>query len=197
MKFLSQLFVLMIIFTFAFGCEKEIITPEQTHSPTIAFSGVEDLIRPDVQCGTSRFSDLKTDTGTPFGTVEILNDADNLYMLIDMEQGKFLNATQVFFGTSSAIPTDGNGNMLMEDFQVQTIVARGASRYTIIVPKSSMPNCPDIVMWAQASEKNMFGQTTNTSEVWMTGIPIYDGSFYKYCMGACVSNIGPIGRLAN
>ncbi|HHG85941.1 MAG TPA: hypothetical protein ENJ82_14435 [Bacteroidetes bacterium] len=186
----NHLLPLLILLTLFFGCEKEIISPQSINGPTLSASGLESLVRPDVQCGTSRFSVLKSSNGDLYGSVEVLNDADNVYLLIEMEPNKFLDATQAFFGTSSAIPTDGNGSILMEDFQFQSIIARGAARYTIIMPLSSMPNCPDIVLWGQASQKNMFGQTVSNREVWLTGIPIYNGSFFKYCAGACTINLG-------
>lgn len=187
MKTALKLFSLLLITALAFGCEKEVITPD-ANIPTVLESGIEDLIRPDVQCGTSRFTDLKNNNGDQFGTIEILNDADNIYILIEMEHGKFLDAIQVYFGDQASIPNNGT-NIQMEDFQFQAVTDRGATRYTVIMPHASLPNCSDIVLWAQASERNMFGNPISTNVTWMTGISIYDGSFFKYCLGSCGSNI--------
>jgi hypothetical protein len=186
MKLAIKFFSLLLITALAFGCEKEVITPD-ANTPTAALNGIEDLIRPDVQCGTSRFSDIKNNNGDLYGTVEILNDADYIYMLIEMEHGKFLDAIQVYFGDQASIPNNGT-NIVMEDFQFQAVTDRGATRYTVIMPHSSLSSCSDIVLWAQASERNMFGNTTSTSVTWMSGIAIYDGSFFKYCLGSCGSN---------
>lgn len=187
MKIAVKLLSLLLITALAFGCEKEVITPDAT-IPTVAESGIEDLIRPDVQCGTSRITELKNNSGDLFGNIEILNDADNIYILIEMEHGKFLDAIQVYFGDQASIPNDGT-NILMEDFQFQAVTNRGATRYTVIMPHASLPSCSDIVLWAQSSERNMFGNPISTEVTWMTGINIYDGSFFKYCLGTCGSNV--------
>jgi hypothetical protein len=77
------------------------------------------------------------------------------------------------------------------------VIDRGATRYTVIMPHSSLPACSDIVLWAQSSTRNMFGNPISTATTWMSGIPIYDGSFFKYCMGVCGGNLAPSDLSSN
>ncbi|MEM1000702.1 MAG: hypothetical protein AAGN35_26850 [Bacteroidota bacterium] len=188
MQLFKSLIVCALLAVLTYRCEKEIVTPEQ-NLIVPALSGSEDLIRPDFPCGASEFTDLKDDLGNSYGDVEILNDQDNVYLLIEMEQGKFLDVVQVFFGTQTQIPNDGNGSILMENAQFQSVITRGASLYTVAFPLNGLPTCTDIVFRAQVSEKNVFGQNTNTTTAWLTGIPVMNGNYFKYCHGACGTNV--------
>lgn len=188
MKTIKNLLVLLAIATITFSCSKELDDVRQDNT-NIQLSGHEGHLRPDVQCGTSRYTDIEDSEGNVLGSVEILNGSDQIFVLIDMNHGQFLDQLKVFFGTAASIPLDQSGNMLFEEFQFQTVIANGSSQYSVVMPIGSLPTCADIVIWSQVSQRNMFGQVTSQEEAWGAGIPIHNGQFYKYCVSSCSTNL--------
>lgn len=126
-----------------------------------------------------------TDGSGSFGTVEILNDASEIYMLLDMNPNYFIDAIYVYYGTNAGIPTNSVGEMLTEDFQFQAAVNGGAARYTVTYPTASLPACTDLVAVVMVSEKNLFGNTIANHALWLDGTAIYNGYSFKYCIDPC------------
>ena len=168
------------------GCEKELIEPTTTDTISPALRSGIGHFRPDQQCGTSRFGELVSGS-TVMGTVEILNDANDFYILMDMNPNIFLETVFVYFGTSSGIPTNSAGDILTEDFQFQAAIENGAAKYTVVHPVSGLPVCNDIVLAAVATERNVFGNVVATHNLWLDGTAIHNGYFFKYCVQTCNS----------
>lgn len=163
------------------GCEKELLEPSGNDSLSPALRGGIGHFRPDSQNGFSRFGEMTDGTGT-MGTVEILNDANDIYILMDMNPNLFLETVFVYFGTSNGIPTNSAGDILTEDFQFQAAIEGGAPKYTVTYPTSGLPICNDIVLMATATERNVFGNVIATHHFWLDGTAIYNGYFFKYCI---------------
>lgn len=165
------------------GCEKESVAPI-TDDYALSLQAKAGEIYPDQQCGSSRTGVLSDDSGNNCGTVEILNDEVNIYLVINMQQGYFLESLFANFGTTADIPVDDN-EMVMEDFMYQEYISGGKTTYTVIFPTAALPVCNDVVLHANVSQRNIFGQTMGTHKTWLGANSIYDGYFYKYCLAQC------------
>ena len=141
-------------------------------------------VYPDQQCGASRTGNLTGNNGLPLGTVEVLNSEANIFLVISMNQGYFLESLSANFGTTADIP-ESNGNMVLEDFMYMANLAEGAEKYTVVYPTTDLPICNDVVVNATVSQRNWFGQTIGTQTCWLGANPIHDGYFYKYCQSVC------------
>lgn len=176
----------LMILLFSFGCEKEIITPEYQH-PTAQLSGYNQIVRPSTQCAPSEFASLR-DGSTNFGSVEILNQGDELYLLFSLNNYKFLDEVRVFVGDKSQVPLNPDGNIETELFHFKEVIAGGTNRYTMILKLDVVPACLDIFVSAKVSTRNMFGQVTATNNTWMHGNAFLDGYTAQYCVVNCFSS---------
>lgn len=171
-----------------FGCQKEIITPESNNEPIIAQS-LEGHVRPVQQCGTSAFTTFNNGA-TSYGSIEILNDAEQLYILTDMNNGWLLQSIKIFAGNTLDIPKAYGGTIELEEFPFQMLHPRRVDKYTYTLPMASLPACFGVTIWAKATQVNMFGQVTNQVNLWANGSPVLNGFSFQYCKGVC-SFTGP------
>lgn len=184
MKFNIQLFLLLILFVIVLtSCEKESALPEPENTE-INLQAQSGHILPDLQCGTPRTGYLTGNNGVILATAEILNSETNMYVLLTMNTGYFLESVSANFGVSADIP-ENNNIIVLEDFMFQDFLQEGASTYTVIYPSNSLPVCNDICLHANISQRNMFGQTISTQQSWLGTNPIHNGYFYKYCQSIC------------
>lgn len=184
-NFLKSLFFALCLSAVAFGCEKEIVCHEG-NTVTAEQSAYHHIQRPPVQCGPSVFTTLK-DGPTSFGSVEVLNNSSELYLIFNLNQYKFLEEFKVFTGALVNMPMDSDGNVNIEGFAHQQILSSPANDYTLVLPLNSMPACSDIAIWARVSTRNMFGQVTATNYTWMSGTPISNGFKVSYCATTCLT----------
>lgn len=184
MKFVKGLFLACCIALVAFGCEKEVITPEN-NQPAITGS-YHYIQRPIAACGPSVFNDLR-DGATNLGTLEITNSSTELYLIFNLNNFKFLEEVKIFTDDASNMPMDDDGNIDVERFGFMQSLTSAANDYTLTMPLSSMPTCMDIMIRARVSTRNMWGQTTGINYVWMTGTPVANGYMFHYCAPSCVS----------
>ncbi|MFN8395364.1 MAG: hypothetical protein U0176_12035 [Bacteroidia bacterium] len=184
LNYLKGLFFACCIALVAFGCEKEVITPE-SNEPTISGS-YHYIQRPVAQCGPSIFNDLR-DGATNLGTLEITNSSSELYLIFNLNNFKFLEEVKVFTQDASNMPMDDDGNIDVERFGFMQTLTTAANDYTLTLPLSSMPTCMDIMVRARVSTRNMWGQTTGINYVWMTGTPVANGFMFHYCAPSCIS----------
>ncbi len=184
MKIVNHL-LLILLFTGAFltSCQKEIVEPV-TDDYELSLQGRAGHIYPDQACGPSRTGTIADLSGNVYGSTEIMNDEVNVYVLISMHNGFFLESLFANFGTTADIPVDGN-TMVMEDFMFQDYIQGGKTIYTVIFPTAALPVCNDVVLHANVSERNVFGQTLAIHDTWMGANPVYNGYFYKYCLARC------------
>lgn len=186
LKFIKGLFLACCIAVVAFGCEKEMVQPE-AQGNTLQGGSFPFLQRPPVQCGPSMVHSMM-DGATDLGSVEILNNSSDLYLIFNMNQFKFIEEVKVFNGDAAYLPMDGDGNIQMEQFGFQQSLTSPMNDYTLTFPLSGMPTCTDLVIWARVSTRNMWGQVTATNYAWMTGTPISNGFKVNFCITSCISS---------
>lgn len=184
LNYFKGLFLACCIALVAFGCEKEVITPEN-NEPSITGS-YNYIQRPIVQCGPSVFNDLR-DGSTNLGTVEITNSSSELFLIFNLNNWKFLDEVKIFTEDAASMPLDDDGNIDVERFGYMQTLSSPANDYTLTMPLSSMPNCIDLMIRARVSTRNMWGQTTAINYVWMTGTPVANGYQFHYCAPSCLS----------
>lgn len=163
------------------GCEKELILPEG-EANGVQMSGPGSQL-PGNPCGNSRTGNLVDGQGHAVGTVEVMNTDGAIYLDVDLGSGYFLEQIKVYFGDVTGLPQRG-GQIVMEDFQFQAI-ANGATDYVASYPLNNLPSCNDLVVWAQVSQKNMFGQTLSLLDSYLDGTSVYNGSYFEYCIQSC------------
>lgn len=169
----------------AFGCEKELVLPENT-AAELQFGGQGHIQRPETQCGASTFSTLSNGTDI-LGDVEILNNTDKLYLVFDMNLYKFIDELRVFVGDANQIPLGVGGDLATELFPIQPVLAEPANEYSLMIPTSNLATCNQIVVWARVKTLNIWGQTVGTTDTWMSGSVVGNGFATAYCLGSCIS----------
>ena len=187
---------LILLAALAFGCQKEVIRPEGQAGPELWSGSQDGIFRPDQQCGSSQFSDLVDGSATTYGTLEILNDEDNVYFLAEMNHGWMIQGVKVYAGDVLNLPKGNGGVMLLEEFPFQWVSSHltGASTYTIA--KNGLASCTDIVFYVQAVQTDMWGNPMNSMEVWGNGSGVLNGFSSSYCLGACgVAPMAPDGAI--
>ncbi len=185
MMFQRLLTVLVLLCAVFFvGCEKELaeISSESTPTPLLA-SGVGSHA-PDSHCGSTQSANLLHES-TSEGSVQILNNSSDLYMVLDMNHGFFIDAVYAFYGESSNAPVDSEGNLSLEEFSFIASVGEGASSFTIQVPLSEISSCNDLMVAASVSQRNVFGQVTTSHMVWMDGTDFMNGFYLSSCVQSC------------
>lgn len=180
----NQRVILFILIGFILtGCQNETFESAET-TTELNLQAKAGHILPDQQCGPSRNGVFSDNNGVPMANVEILNSETNIHLLLTMNQGYFLESVFANFGTTADIPVHNN-TMVLEDFMFQDFIPDGATNYTVVFPTSALPICNDIVLMANFSHRNIFGQTISTQSSWLGNNSIYNGQFYKYCLNAC------------
>jgi hypothetical protein len=140
--------------------------------------------RPDQQCGASAFTTLDYG-GISYGTVEILNDAEELYILTDMNNGWFLRDVKIFAGDPQDLPKANGGLIEREEFPIQVNHASRVDRFTYTMSTANLNNCFGVTIWAHAVRLNMMGHEIGSVDVWANGTSVLDGFSYQYCSGTC------------
>ncbi len=185
LKFSKTLSILLLLAIVAFGCQKEMIQPE-SDAPAAQYGGNPSLQRPLAQCGASVFAAMKAGP-VSLGTVEMLNDASQLYMIFDMNNFKFIEQIKIYVGDLGQMPVDGAGNILVEAFPVQYQMGIPANEYTFTLANEDISTCNDIIVWARVSTRNIFGQVTSTVDTWMSGNAIANGFETPFCLTTCTA----------
>lgn len=168
---------------FFFGCEKEVILPQTNDAPELSLS-TEGHSRPVSQCGSSAFTTFNNGA-TSYGSIEILNNAEQLFILTDMNNGWLLQNVKIFVGNPINLPKGYGGVIELEEFPFQMIHTRMVDKYTYTLPIASLPTCFGVTIWAKAAQVNMFGQVTNQVDLWANGSSVLNGFSFQYCKGTC------------
>ncbi|MEY3444283.1 MAG: hypothetical protein RLZZ519_2564 [Bacteroidota bacterium] len=182
---LKSLFFALCISVVAFSCEKECIRPEGSDLG-LQESAFPFVSRPSVQCGPSSFASLK-DGASTLGSVEVLNNSTDLYVIFDLNQFKYLEEVKIFAGDGGTLPLDSDGNVDTESFNNKLLLSSPANDYTLVLPLSSMPTCSDIVIWARVTTRNIWGQVTGTNYTWMSGNAVANAFKMSYCATSCIT----------
>ena len=182
MKNFRLLLVCLILGSFAFSCGVDNVDPAA--APQNISGSYQQVARPTQQCGPSVFSRLKDGT-TDLGSLEMLNSSENIYLIFDLNQFKYLDELKVFKGDIGNLPMDSDGNVDLENFGFQSLLSQPLNEYTMISGLSSTPSCTDFVVWARITTRGIFGNVTATNYAWVTGTPIANGYTFNYCSPAC------------
>jgi hypothetical protein len=184
MKSFQRIIFLLFLSAMAFGCSPESVGPESGEKNVLG--SYIPLPRPQVQCGPSIFTRMK-DGQMDLGGVEILNNSTHTYIILNMNQYKFVEEIKVFQGNVNNLPMDNDGNILVENFSCQNLLNVPANIYTLMLPLSTTPSCSDYVVWARISTRSIFGNLVATNYAWMAGSPISNGYSVNYCAPSCSS----------
>lgn len=186
-----------LIALISFSCQKEVIRPaSDNNTPEISAStGHEGHYRPAVQCGASVFTDFIDNAATGYGSIEVLNDNKNLYVLVDMNHGWLLQSAMIFADNSANLPKAYGGTIEIEEFPFQFMHTRQVSEFTYSIPLSSINTCSDITIYAQAVQLDFFGNVQNTATLWADGTSVLDGFTFQYCAGTCLAGQNDTGSM--
>ncbi|MEM1000554.1 MAG: hypothetical protein AAGN35_26105 [Bacteroidota bacterium] len=179
----ASTFILLLLF--AFGCQKEIIQPEIAPAPELSTGSLEGLVRPDAPCGLGQTSDLVDIATANYGALEILNDANDIYFLAEMNHGWLIQSAQVYVGDLLNLPKDNNGGIRPEGFPYQWVNSRLASSYTYTIPKGGVAACTQVVIVIQAVQTDLWGNPINSIQLWGDGNAVLNGYAASYCQGVC------------
>lgn len=163
---------------FAMGCEKEIITPE-AGAPEQMFTVGHS--RPSLQCGLAAHANF-TDN---LGTIEILNDSAEVFILTDMAFGWQMQEIKVFAGETRDIPLRPNGELDVDNFPYYSENTSLTDLNTLHIPTNRVPATASFAIWGIAVRTNLFGVVLETREVWVDATPYQNGYFFDYALGSC------------
>ncbi|HEX2901177.1 MAG TPA: hypothetical protein VHS96_15770, partial [Bacteroidia bacterium] len=124
----------------------------------------------------------------------IMNSSSNIYLVFDLNQYKYLDAIKIYKGELSSMPLDSDGQVDLENFSFQPNLSQPLNDYTLMAPLSTTPSCTDIVIWARITTRGMFGNITATNYAWVTGTPVANGYYLRYCAPACSTVSTGIGN---
>ena len=184
MKNFRLLLGCLLLAIMAFSCGSDNVDPAA--APGTISGSYQQVARPAQQCGPSLFSRLK-DGNTDLGSIEVLNSSENIYLIFDLNQYKYLDELKVFKGDIGTLPLDSDGNIDVENFGFQSLLSQPLNEYTMISGLSSTPSCTDFVIWARITTRGIFGNVTATNYAWVTGTPIANGFAFNYCSPACIT----------
>lgn len=190
MKFVKAVLGISTLALFAFGCQKEIVRPQDT---AVEIQGsIEGIQRPANPCGTSAFTNFVDATNTVIGSVEVLNTDNEMFLLMDMTGSWLLKGVKVFVGNSINLPKTGSGMIEIEEFPFQYIHNRAQDKTTIRVDISSLALCNGISIYGQAVKLNQFGNVVQSRNIWADGTNVLNGKMFNYCSVVCTPfNQGP------
>lgn len=181
--------ILAFIALLAFGCTKEEILPETN---PVSQGSMEGVVRPTQQCGTSAFTTLKSGAAD-FGSVEILNDDEQVFIITSMNQDWFLSDVKIYVGDPNAMPRGNGGVIQLEEFPLQYNHPNRVSEYTYTVNTAAMGACVGVTMWAHAVQLDMMGTEIGSIDLWANGTQTLNGYSFQYCKGVCnVTTMQPV-----
>jgi hypothetical protein len=163
-----------------FGCQPEGVSPAGS-TKTIAGTYIP-IPRPDAPCGPSAFSQMK-DGAANFGTVEILNTATDIYLILDLNPLKFVEEIKVFSGNVSSLAMNLDGSINVNAFNNQPSITTPLNDYTMMLPLPS--RCTDILIWARITTRSPMGSLIATNYAWMMGTNVANGYKVNYCPAQC------------
>ena len=191
MKRLKLIVFLFAITTILFGsCAKEI-----RKNKTVAGSdqpATANYTPPGGYCGYAEFTLLAGQTYN-VGTIQVGNDATNLYVTYACAAGYMITETHLYVGTLAALPVTNSGNAIPGHFPYNYSLSSGVTSYTVTIPLASLSNVNGCnVVAAHCVVKN--DPTTNSTGFnqtgWISGTRINDGGnwamYNTWCNAACV-----------
>jgi hypothetical protein len=178
-KFLPLLALTLI----AFSCStKESVSEVKNDSATPAFAGGTGINRPASQCGPSEITSFVDATGTSFGSVEILNDQEEIYFLISLDGDLVLSDLSIFYGNPADLPLVSAGTAInAEGFDYKITDAENSSFYTMTIHATGS-GCKALSAKATIQHMDFLGNVWGAETVWLDGTDMLDGRITNYCL---------------
>ena len=122
------------------------------------------------------------DGSLSFGTLEILNTKDDIYLIMDLDPLKFVEEVWVYNGNIANVPMNGN-TLAYGSFGCHPSITAPLNDYTLLLPV--VRGCTDIVIRARITTRSPMGNLIATNYAWMDGSSIANGKVINYCVGDC------------
>lgn len=186
------------------ACQSEAgVQPKGLGNNDLLSQGPGDTVHvaPDSICGaimTGDLVDINHNTGSgnmfgadTYGTWEMLATPREMVVQVNMGRGWFTADWSVYMGGEANIPTDGNGNPLLESFPANGIVRPVRNNCEIRWPISSQMRCPNsvaVVMHVTLVELDFLGNAFNETTVWLDGVSLGSAGarVVSFCAESCV-----------
>jgi len=190
-KSLKTIFFLLLATSLVFtGCKKSELSDDSISN--------KDNVLKSVNCGsttTGILYDYWDDQNTPYGSVEVGNDATNLYVTYTLSPGwtllpsgvEYYDGCYLFVGSESELGPDdviydpNTGHFNFRDFPyLFSTTTSGLTTYQFTIPRSEITlNCPMIVAFAGITDGNVNKYVSARSM--FKGM----GYWFTHCMQAC------------
>lgn len=179
----AQLLMLFICSIALTSCQEDLIEAPELSSPVPALSSGPGFHMPSQVCG-SLTETIVYNPQYAVGSATIVNDEANLYALLQLNSGFFIDRVYAYFGDTDDLPISEN-KIVLEEFPFMAQVPGGSSNYTIQTGADGFGNCDEVVIALLISQRDMFGNTIQQNTVWLNGNSVYDGYARKFCKGTC------------
>lgn len=176
---------LILLLVLAVGCSPDNVSPkEKQDAPSLLSTSYNGHHRPDTQCGPSVSHNIVDENRAVIGSVEMLNDNRNVYMLFTLNHGWLLSDLKMYTGDANSIPK-GNNGLAMEEFPAHYVLDQISTNSTFKVPLSTINSCTDFAVYARAKQLNFFGNEVAQTSAWVEGTPVLDGQYFNFCSATC------------
>lgn len=179
----AHLLLLSLSFVFLTGCQESLLPAPETTDLTPALSSGPGYTPPANACGSATGL-IRYQGTTTVGNAEIMNDETDLYVLMSMNSGFFIEKVYAYLGDASNVPAS-NGQIALEELPYVISVSGGSPTYTLQASADGYGSCDEVVVALLISQRDMFGNIVQTNLVWLDGNSLYDGYSKKYCLGTC------------
>lgn len=185
MKTIAKLLSLVLISAFVFSCSQDNVAPKGNNAIDVAeSSGQIPVDLPTAPCGPAELTELRDVNNVKYADVQILNDKNDVYFVVNMVNNWFISEIRVFSGPLVEIPKNGNG-VNLEKFPFKMELNQSRNYWAFRLPRKGMGTCPNVCFWAQAVQIDFFGGQSNPTEIWMAGNSVLNTSVREYCMATC------------
>ena len=185
MKTIAKLFSLVLFSVFMFSCSQDNVAPKGDNPINVAeSSGQIPVDLPTQPCGQAQTAELRDANNVKYADVQILNDKNDVYFVVNMVNNWFISEMRLFAGPIVEIPKQGNG-VNLEKFPFKIELNQSRNYWAFRLPRQGMGSCPNVCFWAEAVQIDFFGGQSNPTDIWMDGTPMLNTYVKEYCMAAC------------
>ncbi|MEM7035696.1 MAG: hypothetical protein AAF570_01880 [Bacteroidota bacterium] len=177
-------FLIALMAFVCFSCQSDSVKPVPVQIKSVKFSQ-EGHNRPDLQCGSSMNQDLLNPSGAARGSIEVLNDDRDIYILAIMTQGWLIRSAKIFVGNSADLPRANGGGVEVEEFPYLILHSNPGSKFTYSIPTHGQPNCPEVAIQMQVDQVSFFGNVVASEILWADGAGSSSGKTFSFCIGGC------------
>lgn len=125
----------------------------------------------------------------PVGNLIVTNDADNLYITYDGNNGWKFATVQLYVGELSGLPTNRQNTPVPGSFPLKNESSNLRETVEFVIPLSSLPPCYIIAAHGEANLTNSDGVSIQTETSWSFGTQFPNtnrwGWYSPYCTQVC------------